>query len=144
MKYSFNGLAFFSCLLIFQSGVLAQDIVGVWKTIDDRTNLPTSHIEIYEENGSYFGKVVEMLRDDPSTLCELCPGKKKNQPIMHMVILRNLKADGDAWSSGRILDPETGKEYKCNVSLKSEDTLFLRGYIGAPLFGRTQEWLRVE
>lgn len=122
----------------------AQDIVGIWKTIDDRTNLPTSHVEITKKDGKYFGHVVEMLRDHPSTLCDKCPGAKKNKPIMHMTILRDMTKEDDYWTGGKILDPENGKEYKCNIYLISEDKLELRGYIGAPLFGRSQDWLRVE
>ncbi len=126
------------------SALQAQDIVGVWKTIDDRTNLPTSHVEIYKLDNTYYGKVVAMLRDDPATLCSECKGDKKNEPIMGMVILRDMKKENDIWSSGYIMDPENGKEYKCNIYMKSNLSLELRGYIGAPLFGRSQDWIRVK
>jgi uncharacterized protein (DUF2147 family) len=131
-------------MLTIQYATWAQDIVGTWKTIDDRTNLPTSHVRIYQENGVYYGEVVAMLRDDPTSLCDQCTGDKKNQPIMNMVILRDMVSDGEYWSGGRILDPESGKEYKCNIHLESDNNIVLRGYIGAPLFGRSQDWIRVE
>lgn len=130
--------------LSYISQAAAQDIVGEWKTIDDRTNLPTSHIEIFEQGGSYFGRVVGMLRDDPSSLCTACQGDKKNEPIMKMTILRDMVKVDDTWTNGFILDPECGKEYKCNIHLESENKLILRGYIGVPLFGRSQDWLRVS
>ena len=136
----FSFLIFIFCTLTLH----AQDIVGTWKTIDDRTNLPTSHVEITEKEGKYYGHVVKMLLDDPSSLCTACPGKLKDTPIMHMTILRDMEKDDDYWTSGRILDPESGKEYKCNITLESENKLILRGYIGASLFGRSQDWLRVN
>lgn len=131
------------CTLLATSS-FAQSIVGTWKTIDDKTKLATSHIEIYQEGDQYFGKVVRMLRDDPSTLCTKCTGELKDQPIMNMVILKDMKEDGGSYTGGLILDPETGKEYDCNIYLKSDDRLILRGYIGAPLFGRSQDWYRVK
>ena len=131
-------------LIVVIFGTHAQEIVGTWKTIDDRTGKPTSHIEIIKRGGKYYGHVVKMLRDDPSSLCVECTGNKKNKPIMNMTILRDMVKKEDYWTGGKILDPENGKEYKCNIELISEDKLVLRGYIGAPLFGRSQDWFRVQ
>ena len=58
-------------------------------------------------------------------------------------ILWDLQKDGDAWSGGTILDPESGKVYKCLLSLEDGgDKLKVRGFIGLSLLGRTQYWLR--
>ena len=49
------------------------------------------------------------------------------------------------WDGGRILDPAKGSTYK--VRLKTIDggkKLEVRGYIGSPILGRTQTWIRVE
>jgi uncharacterized protein (DUF2147 family) len=61
-----------------------------------------------------------------------------------MEILRHMHADGDGqWSGGEILDPENGKSYRATLKLvDGGQTLVLRGYIGLPLFGRSQRWLR--
>ena len=42
------------------------------------------------------------------------------------------------------LDPKNGKEYKCTISLKDANTMKLRGYIGFSVFGRTDNWNRVN
>jgi len=55
------------------------------------------------------------------------------------------EGDKAMWDGGEILDPNNGKTYK--VRLTPGDggkTLSVRGYIGAPLLGRTQTWVRVE
>ena len=68
--------------------------------------------------------------------------------VLYMVILRDIKLDPDdktQWIGGDILDPNNGKVYK--VRIKTADggkKLEVRGYIGAPLLGRTQTWIRVE
>jgi len=61
-----------------------------------------------------------------------------------MDILFGLKKDGDEWNGGKILDPKSGKIYKCYITLKDENTLKLRGYIGFSLLGRTEYWQRAK
>lgn len=44
---------------------------------------------------------------------------------------------------GRIFNRENGKTYSCLMSLGKGGELQLRGYVGLPMFGRTQTWQRV-
>lgn len=60
-----------------------------------------------------------------------------------MEIINGLTKDGDEWQSAQILDPETGKEYKCYLILEAGNKLKVRGYIGFSLIGRTQYWTRM-
>lgn len=131
----------------FTSSNPNQAILGKWKTIDDETNKVSSVIQLYEVNGKVHGKVVEILQEgkDENTLCTECSGKRKNQKIMGMEILWDLKKESDTeWEDGEILDPNNGKTYSCQVELESKDKLKVRGYIGFSLMGRTQYWYRVK
>ena len=124
--------------------------VGVWKTIDDATGKEKSLIRISEAGGVLSGRIEKLL--DPATppdaVCKECTDERKDKPIVGMTIIRNVRADGDdkgLWGGGEILDPNNGKTYK--VRLKPVDggaKLDVRGYIGAPLLGRTQTWIRAE
>lgn len=122
----------------------AQSTSGVWKTIDDETGEAKSHVQVYEQNGQLYGKVVRLLKSAPDKKCDKCPGERKGQPVMNMIVLENMKSKGGYWQSGRILDPEKGKWYTCNLWLKEGDpnVLVVRGYIGP--FYRTQYWYRVN
>ena len=140
MKLILPSFCFF---LLFSAQVLAQSPVGIWKTIDDDDGEAASHIEIYEKDGVYHGKVIKLLRDPEDTICKECDGDKKNQKIVGMEILWNLKKYKDYWSYGKILDPKNGKVYKCNIRLNNNDKLTLRGYIGIPALGRSQVWYRI-
>jgi len=124
--------------------MIAQSPLGIWKNIDDSDGVEKSHIEIYEEDGIVYGKVVKLLPAATITVCKKCKGDNKNAPLLNMVILKGLKKNGEKWSDGLILDPAKGKEYKCFIALEDEKTLKVRGYIGNPLFGRTQYWYRVK
>jgi uncharacterized protein (DUF2147 family) len=131
-------------------GAWAQDAspVGLWKTIDDQSGKPKSLIRITESNGELRGKIEKLFREpgeDPNPKCDKCEDTRKDQPIIGMTILTGMKQDGDGYDGGRILDPANGKTYKSKMSLADGGKkLDVRGYIGMPLFGRTQTWLREE
>jgi len=124
--------------------------VGLWKTIDDDSKKEKSLVRISEAGGVFSGKIEKVLDPDtkPDARCDKCTDERKDQPILGLPIIRNVKASGDdatLWDGGEILDPNNGKTYK--VRLKPADggkKLEVRGYIGAPLLGRTQTWHRVE
>jgi uncharacterized protein (DUF2147 family) len=62
-----------------------------------------------------------------------------------MTILSGLKKDGDEYAGGEILDPNNGKVYKSKMHLTDGGKkLSVRGYIGVPMLGRSQVWVRQE
>ena len=136
---------FFFLLLFFLSNIIAQTPSGVWKTIDDDTGEAKSHVEIYEQNGQYFGKVVKLLKSDTETICDECSGDKKDKPVLSMVILESLQSTDDYWSKGTILDPENGKEYGCSIWFEDGKSgeLNVRGKHWTGLY-HTQTWYRVK
>ena len=141
-KFSF--LAAIFSLTVF--GLQGQSSpVGIWKTIDDATGEAKSHVEIYENGGEYYGKIVKLLQHDASVTCQECPGDKKNQPLIGMVILEELKPFKDYWKKGNILDPESGNQYGCSIWFDDgeKDELKVRGKHWTGLY-RTQTWYRVE
>ncbi|MFC1887325.1 DUF2147 domain-containing protein [Candidatus Cloacimonadota bacterium] len=129
---------------------MSQDLspVGKWKTIDDETGEPKSIIEIWEENGMLYGRIEFLFLEpdeDPNPLCDKCTGELKDQPVLGMVILKDLKQSGQQWKGGTILDPDNGKTYKCKIEVIEEGKrLKVRGFIGVSLLGRTQYWEKVE
>jgi uncharacterized protein (DUF2147 family) len=120
--------------------------IGLWKTVDDVTGKVKSVVAIWEESGKLYGRVQKLVNPDPANpnpQCQDCAGEQKGKPVIGLRILWDLKKDGDGWSGGTILDPESGKTYKCLVSLEEGGTkLKVRGFMGISLLGRTQYWLR--
>jgi len=123
--------------------LLAQSPIGHWETIDDDTGERKSVVEIYETDGVLQGAIRELLVKPADTLCDACEGDKKDAPVVGMVIIENMKASGDQWKGGSILDPENGKIYKCLFWLDDENTdvLKIRGKHWTGLY-RTQDWHR--
>jgi uncharacterized protein (DUF2147 family) len=122
--------------------------IGLWKTIDDATGKPKSLVRITENNGVLSGKIEKLFREpseDQSPKCDKCEGANKDQPVLGMTIINGLKKDDDSWSGGTVLDPHNGKTYKAKITMKDDGKkLEMRGYIGMPLLGRSQTWLREQ
>ena len=123
---------------------------GLWKTIDDETGQEKSLVRITDKSGTFSGTVEKSLVNDPksSKVCDLCTDDRKGQVIVGMEIIRgvtrNVKDDG-LWDGGEILDPQKGKTYRVRLTPKEGGAkLEVRGYVGMPLLGRTQTWIRVE
>jgi len=122
--------------------------VGLWKTIDDETGKPKSLVRISEANGELRGKIEKLFRnagEDPNPKCDKCEDARKDQPIVGMTILTGMKKDGSEYNGGQILDPANGKVYKSKMAVtEGGKKLDVRGYIGVPMLGRTQTWVRAE
>ncbi len=117
--------------------------VGTWKTISDETGRASGIVEITEKNGEYSGHIVRLLEKDPDSVCSKCTDARKDQPLVGMVFLSGLKADGDEYTGGEILDPAKGRIYRARMKLVEGGTkLEVRGFIGFSLLGRTQTWIR--
>lgn len=142
MKLKFTLLFTF---IIIALSVQSQSVLGKWKTIDDATGDAKSIVEITERDGKIYGKVVELLNPAMKGLkCKDCEGADKDKPVLGIEVIKGLKKDGDKYTDGKILDPSSGKLYKCNVTLDGADKLKVRGYVGISAFGRNQIWHRVK
>ncbi|MBR7800897.1 DUF2147 domain-containing protein [Undibacterium fentianense] len=144
LKYSIAAFA----LLIAQFAAAQSSPAGLWKTIDDKTGKVKSLVRIQESGGEFQGKIEKLFRDadqDQNPKCDKCEGSNKDQPLIGLTILFNIKKDGDEYSGGKILDPANGKLYSSKLKLiENNKKLEVRGYIGMPMFGRTQVWQREE
>lgn len=135
---------FLFCLVAFNSTVLAADIVGYWKSIDDQTGKAQSIVAIYEYLGKYYGRIIATFDDtgkvDDTIYApkDRAPGVVGNPYYAGLDIIYDLQKDESRYSNGKIMDPEEGKVY--NAELWTEDgNLIVRGEIW--LFGRNQTWV---
>lgn len=122
--------------------------IGLWKNVDDISGKPRALIRITESNGTLVGKIEKVFpapHEDPSPKCDKCEGANKNAPVVGLVILSGLTKEDDEYVGGQILDPDNGKVYRSKLSLTDNGRkLGVRGYIGVPVLGRSQTWLRQD
>ena len=142
-----------ACLLAgaaLTAAAQATSPAGLWRTIDDSTKKDKSLVRIVEANGVYTGKVEKIVDPDSpkDAVCKDCSDERKDKPVVGMTIIRNVKASADdkaVFEGGDILDPNNGKVYRVKLKLiDNGGKLDVRGYIGTPMLGRTQTWIRAE
>jgi uncharacterized protein (DUF2147 family) len=145
-----SGLAIAPQSGLAQGGALpaspANSPVGRWKTIDDATGKVKSIVALREQSGKLVGTIETLFNPPvPHPTCYLCGGARKDLPLVGLQVLWGFHPDGGQWSGGQVLDPETGKIYRASLMLEDGGRkLRLHGYIGIPLLGRTEYWVRAE
>ncbi|TBW29023.1 DUF2147 domain-containing protein [Gramella sp. KN1008] len=135
-----------SILICFLTGFClnAQQVLGKWENTNPQGKV-NSIIEIYKKGDKIYGKVHRIMNEeDRDRLCTECEGELKDEPIEGMELMRGLKKEGDEYTGGKIIDPKTGKEYRCKIWLDEDnpDVLKVRGYLA--FFYKTKVWHRAE
>lgn len=127
-------ILFFVLIMLFSKSAIAiEPIEGYWTTIDDETNTKKSVVRVYEYEGKYFARVVDLFNNKDAT------AKIDGEPkIIGLDIAWNLQKDNDKFIGGNILDPKKGKVYGCEMWRDGEN-LIVRGKIA--FLGRNQTWL---
>jgi hypothetical protein len=77
----------------------SHSVIGKWKTIDDERQSKIS-CEIYERSGKIYGKIVDIV-DAEKKKYVLHALRKKNKPVMGLVIIKGLKKDGKEYNDGK-------------------------------------------
>ena len=137
-------ILFFIIMATLSTQAQISQIVGDWKTVDDKTDEKRSIVTIYKgSDGLYYGKVSKLLMyQELHPKCEACQGEDKNAPVEGLVIIRGMKAEDGQLVGGKVLDPESGKFYYGKIYLKGGN-LVLRGSLDKRGFlGRNQTWVR--
>ncbi len=122
---------------------MADDsIFGSWKTIDDNTGKPKSIVRLFKKDNKLYGEVIKLfnkLDEDQDPLCDKCTDHRKDKKVIGMQIISGLRFEDGKWKDGKILDPETGTTYECEI-WRDKEKLNVRGYVF--LFFRTQTWVK--
>ncbi len=133
----------FGLMVLSVASVCAKAPVGKWITVDDKTGQKRSEVFLSLAQDELSGRIIAVYKQAGDTgICQSCPGEFKDKPIENLKFLWGLKESKDgSWDGGKILDPKTGKIYHARMTEKG-NKLYVRGYVGMPLLGRTQIWVR--
>jgi uncharacterized protein (DUF2147 family) len=129
----FLKLLTFIGFLALVTTVMADGFTGLWATVDDETKEKKSVVRIYQHEGKYFGRIVELFKNKEAKA--KLPGEPK---ILGLDIIWNMEKDGKNLEDGKILDPKKGKVYSCEI-WRDGKNLIVRGKIA--FLGRNQTWL---
>ena len=133
-------------LLLVTGFAMAEDrdaVFGLWASKD-------SILEIDEADGTLHATIAAILNPvykegeegpvgTPRVDRHNPTESLRTRPILGMDLLDGYQFKDGKWQ-GELYDPESGKTYKSNITRGSDGKLQIRGYIGAPMFGRTMSF----
>jgi uncharacterized protein (DUF2147 family) len=136
--------AILALTLIFTSAFANEEIVaGRWLSGDG-----DGWIDVSIGSDGISGRIAGSPNDDPdrSRFDIKNPDPAlRSRSLLGIDIFSNFEFNGhNKWKGGTIYDPNSGKTYRCIITLVDESTLKVRGYLGVPMLGRTETWSRVQ
>ena len=119
----------------------ANDAAGIWwsphkdakleMTIDARGNLSGRLIAVPEKDGGN----VDARNPDPAL---------RQRSLLGMTVFSGFRREApNRWVQGQVYDAELGATFQANIWLEDDGRLNVRGYLGLPIFGRTEVFQRV-
>ena len=142
-------------MLVAPASAQTGSVMGTWLTASGVAKVRISPCDS-PANGPVCGTIVGLINPKGPNGQVVAPNEAtdhhnpdpnlRSRKVIGMPLIWGFKktADPNAFEEGHIYNGENGKVYTANLSLQSDGTLRLRGYVGSPMFGETQIWTRVS
>lgn len=137
-------LMFVSLISVMTYAQKKDDVLGKWLNSSGE-----GQIEIFKKGDKFYGKLAWIKEPNgdngkPKVDVNNPSASLKTKPLLGMEILKDFNFDDGKWVDGTIYDPKSGKTYSCKMTLKGNNQLSVRGYVGVSIIGRTDVWKRVK
>ncbi|WP_343534894.1 DUF2147 domain-containing protein [Pedobacter sp.] len=125
-----------------QSG--QETIIGKWEA--DKKDVK---LEIYKQGDKYYGKYLwgdQIVESDGVTSkkdVKNPDAKLRTRELIGITSLTGLRWDGEEYVDGKIYNAPSGDTYSCKIWIKN-DKMYLRGYMGVSLLGKTAVFHRIK
>ena len=147
-----KALAVMAFLIVPMAAHSVMPYIGLYQTIDDKTNMPKSVVALYEyiddDDVNVGGRIVALYDtngqisetiSNPVRVADAVSGSPKYVGL-DIIWDMEWESDDNEYEDGKIMDPKSGKVYSSIMWQDSgnKNVLNVRGKIGP--FGRTQHW----
>ncbi|NVN84727.1 MAG: DUF2147 domain-containing protein [Rhodopseudomonas sp.] len=147
---TFAAIAALAGLALFTSAPLKAaeqpSAAGMWQRSED--GKPVLWLLMLDRGGGMYEGVVAKTFPKPgapgNAICSECEDDRKNQPVLGISLIRDMKRNGLKYEGGNILDPRNGDIWKAMLTVSPDgQALTLRGYVLTPALGQDETWQRL-
>ena len=116
---------------------------GLWLTENER-----SVVELYQcKKGEPLlcGKIAWIIEGGMQHDTKNPDASKHDTPLCGLTILSGLRMENPTrWTGGKVYKADEGDTYDASMTILSDNSVEVRGYMGISMFGKSQKWKRVE
>lgn len=136
----------FLTLLLTTTGAYAQDSAapfGLWLTENQRSVIAVEPCA--KDAATVCGKIHWIIEGGMQIDSKNPDESRRTQPMCGLNILGGLRqSDAMNWIDGEIYKADEGDIYNATLQMLPSGKMLVRGYVGMPLFGKSQTWIRVN